>query len=171
MYGKPPFEYRDCWAMVIPFTATSEVVRELVPEPLVPNPDSMMTLSVSRLNASGLGRYREMVLEIPSTFDDTPGRYAVYFYLDGDSPIAAGREIYGCPKKEARITLEVKDGILTGTVERGGITLVRASMELAQLGNVEEFPPMMPLFNLKLIPSVKKDALPDVAQLTSSELA
>ena len=155
--------------MVIPFISSSEIVKELVPEPLVPNSDSMVLLSLSRANASGFGQYHEMILDIPSTLDDTSGRYTVYLYLDGDSPIAAGREIWGFPKKEARVTHEENHGLLTGTVERGGITLVSASMELAELGNVEELPPMMPFFSLKLIPSVKEDALPDVAQLTSTD--
>ena len=88
--------------------------------------------------------------------------------MDNDAGIAAGREIWGWPKKEARIAFVEKDAVLTSTVERGGIELIRASMELAQLGKPEDYQISEPWFNFKLIPSVKKDAQPDVMQLTST---
>ena len=58
--------------------------------------------------------------------------------------------------------------MLISTVERAGITLIRAAMELSQEVKPEVVNP--PTFNLKLIPSVKKDAPPDVMQLTSTTL-
>ena len=170
LYGKPPFEYRDCWQMCISFKTTPEIIRELVPEPLVPNRDNLVLCSINRDNSSGFGHYNEMYLAIPSTFNEISGRYAVYFYLDRDVPFAAGREIWGWPKKEARIAFAEKEAVLMATVERGGIELVRAAMELAELGSPEEFQTVPTWFNFKLIPSVKKDTPPDVMQITSTPL-
>ncbi len=167
-YGCPPYEYRDSWIMNILFKTTAEITRELVPEPLEPNPDNPMSIFICRHNASGFGLYHEMILVVPSIFRGVSGNYVAYMYLDKDAPIAAGREIYGWPKKEARITLAEKDAVLTAIVERGGIELIRASMELAQLGNPEDYQISEPWFNTKLIPSIKKDAVPDVMQLTST---
>ena len=170
LYGRPPFEYRDSWQMYIPFKTTPEAIRELVPEPLVPNPDNLMLIIASRFKASGLGLYNEVILAVPSTFNEMSGQYAVYLYLDKDVPIAAGREIWGWPKKEARIAFAEKEVVLMSTVERGGIELVRAAMELAELGSPEELQFSPVWFNFKLIPSVKKDAPPDVKQLTSTTM-
>ncbi len=167
-YGCPPYEYRDSWIMNILFKTTAEVARELVPEPLVSNPDNPMSIFFCRHNASGFGLYNEMILVVPSFFKGVKGNYVAYIYLDKDAPIAAGREIYGWPKKEARIALAETDAVITGTLERGGIKLIRASMELAQLGKPEDYQISEPWFNLKLIPSIKKDAPPDVMQLTST---
>ncbi len=168
LYGCPPYEYRDSWIMNILFETTAEVTRELVPEPLVPNPDNLMSIFVCRHNASGFGLYNEALLFVPSIFEGVSGNYVVYLYMDKDAGIAAGREIYGWPKKEARITLVEKDEVLLATVERGGIELVRAAMELAKPGRPENFSISEPWFNFKLIPSVKKDAPPEVMQLTST---
>jgi acetoacetate decarboxylase len=167
-FGPPPYEYRDGWTMAIMFKTTPEVLRDLVPKPLVPNPQNIMVFGNSRYFASGPGQYNEMILSTPVGFEGKPGRYCVYLLLDHDSPIAAGREIWGYPKKLGRIKMEEKDGVIICTVERAGITLVRAAMELNQLVKPEAV--SAPIFNLKLIPSVKKDAPPDVMQLTSTTL-
>jgi acetoacetate decarboxylase len=168
LYGSPPHEYRDSWIMNILFKTTSEVIRESVPEPLVPNSENLMSIFVCRHKASGLEVYNEVVLSVPSIFKEMSGNYAAYLYVDNDAAIAAGREIYGWPKKEARITIAEKDAVLLATVERGGIQLVSAAMELAELGKPEDFQFSEPWFNFKLIPSVKKDAPPEVMQLTSN---
>lgn len=168
LFGPPPYEYRDGWTMVIMFKTTPEVLRDLVPKPLVPNPQNIMVFVNSRFFASGFGQYNETILIAPVGFEGKPGNYCVYLMLDHDSPIAAGREIWGFPKKSGQIKMEEKDGVLITTVERAGITLVRAAMELSQLVKPEAVP--LPFFNLKLIPSVKKDAPPDVMQLTSTTL-
>jgi len=172
LYQSPPFEYRDCWGMTILFKTTAEVLKELVPEPLVPNPNSLMWIFIGRQNASCLGAYYEVILGVPVAFRGKPGSYSVYLYLDNDAAIAGGREIWGWPKKEARITMAERDGVVTATVERGGIQLVRAAMELGRLANPAEIEkgsnPVY--FNFKLIPSVKKNAPPEVMQLTSTTL-
>lgn len=168
LYGSPPYEYRDSWILNILFKTTSEVTRELVPEPLVPNSDNLMAIFVCRHKASGFGVYNEVMLFVPSIFEEMSGNYVAYLYMDNDAGIAAGREIYGWPKKEARITIVEKGEVLLATVERGGIELVRAAMELAELGKPEDFQFSEPWFNFKLIPSVKMDTPPEVMQLTST---
>ena len=79
-----------------------------------------------------------------------------------------GREIYGWPKKDAEISfIEENDGI-SAQVVRDGVTLVDAALHRS--ARIDPIPPQpgTPWFNLKLIPSVKKNAPPDVMQLTST---
>jgi acetoacetate decarboxylase len=168
LYGRPPCEYIDNWMGQFLFKTTPEIIRELVPEPLVPNPDNLMLISLNRCNVSGFGSFNEVILAAPSTFNEITGQYAVCLYLDEVMPVVCGREVWGWPKKEARVTFAEKEAVLTATVERGGIELIRAAMELAELGSPEELQSNLPWFNLKMIPSVKRDAPPDVMQLTST---
>ena len=37
LYGRPPFEYREAKQMTVVFQTDPDVLRELVPSPLVPN--------------------------------------------------------------------------------------------------------------------------------------
>lgn len=39
-FGPPPFEYKDAWTMMILFKTTPEVIRDLMPKPLFPNPEN-----------------------------------------------------------------------------------------------------------------------------------
>ena len=49
-------------------------------------------------------------------------------YLDDDPPIAAGREIWGFPKKYAHPKLEVVKDTLTGTLEYAGQLVAMGTM-------------------------------------------
>ena len=170
LYDAPPYSYQGNRSINILFKTTPETLQALVPAPLVPNPDSVLFIYFAQFNVVTPTRfhYLEMGIGVPASFSDTAGQYAVYLYLDKAGAIVPGREIYGWPKKDAEISLiEVKDGI-TAQVVREGVMLADAKLHL--LEKVDPIPqqPSAPWFNLKLIPSVKKNAPPDIMQLTST---
>ena len=170
LFGPPPYEYRDSWALNVLFKTELKVLKELVPEPLIPNPDGIMFARIMRHFASGLGGYNEFLLGAPVIFEGRLVNYCIYLMLDNDIAIASGREIWGFPKKFGRMNLSEKDGVVLGTVERGGITVVKAAMEINALAKPEEAAGTLEYVNLKVIPSVKQGAPPDVQQLTSTTL-
>ena len=166
LYAEGPYEYRDCWEMAVVFKSTPEVRRELVPEPLEPNADNIMWAWFGTLHAAGFGPYNEAIIGVPARFKDISGSYVPYIYLDSDAPIAAGREIWGWPKKAARFVVVQTGEVVRYTVERGGVEIIKASVLLEDTMKPEDVPPRQPIFNLKIIPSVKQGAPPDVQQLT-----
>jgi len=178
LYGALPLKYVDSKIVTVVFKTSPEVLRKLVPQPLLPNPDNLMFAYTSSLNVQGYqsggfsfhgGNYFEVVLGVPVRFDKTGGNYCVVMYLDKTvTGVPIGREIWGYPKKGANITFVESDGKVSSTVARFGTTIIKLSFERTQ--KVEPVPPRppTPTFNLKFIPSVKKDALPDVMQLTSN---
>lgn len=170
LYGTPPYEYVDNWALSVVFKTEPEVLEQLVPAPLKPNSDSIMVMQISRFFVSGFGSYNEMILFTPASFNGKVGNYSLSLMLDNDIAFAAGREIWGFPKKIANVTLKEKNGVVTGTVKRGGHQLVKASMQIGPLGKPEDVAGSATYYNLKLIPSVKKGAPPAVKQLTSTTL-
>ena len=172
LYDAPPYIYQGNRSINILFKTTPETLQTVVPAPLVPNPDSLLFIYIAQFNVVAPTRFRylEMGIGVPASFSDTAGQYAVYLYLDKVSAIVPGREIYGWPKKDAEISfIEEKNGISTQVV-RDGVVLVDAKLNL--LERVDPIPPQSgaPWFNLKLIPSVMKNAPPDVMQLTSTEI-
>jgi acetoacetate decarboxylase len=177
LYGAPPVKYSDSKFVTIGFKTSPEVLRKLVPQPLVPNPDNLMGVYTSSLNANDYqsgefsfpGRnYFEVALVIPVRFDKTAGNYCVVMYLDKTvTGVSMGREIWGLPKKGAQITFDEKDRKVSSIVSRFGTPIIKLNFERVQ--KVEPIPPRpsTPMFSLKYIPSVKKDAPPDVMQLIS----
>jgi acetoacetate decarboxylase len=154
------------------FRTTPEVLQELVPKPLLPNPYNLMFIYIGRLNieSQGLGRYDylEAGIGIPVVFSKAPGNYPVCLFLNKALPIVGGREVWGWPKKDAEITFTETDGEISGRVERFGTVLMSLTGRLEK--KVDPIPdqPELPWFLLKIIPSVRKNAPPDVWQLVST---
>ena len=93
-----------------------------------------------------------MILFTPATYKGKVENYSVSLMLDNDIAFAAGREIWGSPKKIAEVSLEEKDGGLTGTVKRGNRVLVKTSMQIGSLGKSSDAAGSATYYNLKLVP-------------------
>ena len=171
LYGAPPYEYRDTRQMLVIFRTDPRVLRKLVPEPLTPDRNGTMFVAISEFFCSGFGGYYEIMLAGLATYKRRAVNYSVYLVLDNDIAICGGREIWGFPKKLGKLTLSERDGVVTGTVERGGLRLVEAAVQLAQFASPDELAGSHEYVSRKLIPSVSLTAPPDVCQLTSTTLS
>jgi acetoacetate decarboxylase len=165
----PPFELKDTTGMLILFKTAPDVLQALVPHPLVPNPDDLVVFYVGCFNvvAPVETSYHEAGIGVPVSFGESPGQFAAYLYLDQVMPIVAGREIWGFPKKDADITYVKEGDKISARVVQDGITLIDATLQLSERVDPIPSQPGLPWYNLKLIPSVKENAPPDVMQLTS----
>lgn len=169
LFASPPCRYTRSEFQLVTMAADPDAVRALVPEPLEPNSEGLLVLMINRLEADVFGRYREAAVLVPSTFEKTMGSFTAFMYLDADRPLAAGREVWGWPKKLA--TLEIEgDATIRSTITRGDAALIESTVELdADLGPEDlAFDPTF--FNLKLIPSVVEGAPPEVMQITATTL-
>jgi acetoacetate decarboxylase len=164
----PPWLYRDCALAVIPFRTAPGVTRRLVPEPLVPDADDRVLMMIGPMHNHALGSTFEAFIAVPSRLGDRTGNYAVLLYLENDACVTSGREIWGWPKKEARLRFAESDGRVTAAAERGGAELIRVELELGERARPEDLDLDPTWFNFKLIPSAVRDAPPDVMQLTST---
>jgi acetoacetate decarboxylase len=170
LYGRPPFEYREAKQMTVVFQTDPDVLRELVPAPLVPNEDAAMLLSSSEFLCTAFGRYREAHLLTHATFEGRLVNFSIYLILDSDVATGAGREIWGFAKKMGRLSLDMKDDVVSTTVERGGCEIIKAAVHLAELGTEEDLGGTPEWITRRFIPNVSLSAPPDIDQLTSTTL-
>lgn len=170
--ASPPYRYDGNRSLVVTFTTSQDVLRDLVPEPLRPNADGTMILELCQLKLVEPRpfAYNEAILRIPVTYGGTEGVYMVVLYLDKFPPITPGREVYGYPKVDANVAIDVKDGEFYGRVERDGTTIIDVAAALGEPTTPPAEVPDSTAFNLKLIPSAEKDAPPDVKQLIAVSL-
>jgi acetoacetate decarboxylase len=172
-YGNPPYRYEGSRLISITFETSPDILRALVPEPLVVDPCNMISITIGfqKIVSPGPTEYHEAYISIPVSHAGTRGTYLPILYLDKVIPILGGREIWGFSKVDAEIHFEKTDGKIFARVIQNGTMLIDIVMSL---GEEELVPPenstSQPMFNVKLIPSVKKDAPPDVMQLTSITL-
>jgi acetoacetate decarboxylase len=169
-YGPPPYAYRRCPQLIVVFRSSTEAIRALVPEPLVPNGDDLAFLMLGTMRTDEFGDYNESILAVPAGLGEVAGNFVVFQHVDADEPMAGGREIYGWPKRLADIRRSEDDGRVTATTERRGSVLVRATAELAGAARPEDLMLSPTWLNLKVIPSIVDGARPAVAQITATTL-
>lgn len=172
-----PLHYSDSRRVTVFFKTTPEAIRKLVPKPLVPNPNNIMGIMACHWNAKGFqnlefndggGKILEVALLTPVGLEEKRGAYIVMIYLDNASRIPMSREIWGFPKKLADVTFDESDKTFSSTVKINGTRILQLDFE--RTAKVEPVPPSQPsyVFNLKKIPSIRRDAPPEVLQITST---
>lgn len=174
-YPHGPYRFIDREYFIVVYETDPEALRAAVPEPLTPHGDSLVYYEWIRMpDSSGFGSYTESGTVIPCEYNGQACNFTSQMYLDCEPPIAAGREIWGFPKKYAKPDLLVARDTLTGTLRYAGETVAMGTMAykhqslsrdpgrtLAALTKVQ--------VNLKLIPHV--DGTPKIAQLVAYNLA
>ncbi len=169
-YPLPPYTYEGNRMLILVARTSPDVLRELVPEPLVVNPAGQLFIYVGDLNiAPHHVRYHEAGIMIPASDGREEGVYLPVLYLDRVLPIVVGREVWGYPKFQADIDLVEEAGVVRASVKSEGTSLIDATLRLgAPVPPVNMTPRTM--FLLKRIPSVTGPSALDVRQLTTAVL-
>lgn len=171
-YPFGPYRFIDREYFIITYESDPEAVREALPEPLEPMPESLVYYEWIRMpDSSGFGNYTESGVVIPCMYDGERCNFTAQMYLDDDPPIVAGREIWGFPKKYARPELTIKTDTLTGLLhyaeERVALGTMAYKYHTCDPDNAYQALNKMQI-NLKLIPHV--DGRPAIAQLVAYQL-
>jgi acetoacetate decarboxylase len=128
-YPFGPYRFVGREYFIIIYESDPAAVRAAVPEPLVPVPGATVFYEWIRMpDSSGFGDYTESGVVIPCTYKDEPCNFTSQMYLDDDPPIAAGREIWGFPKKWGQPKLAVATDTLTGTLHYSGQLVAMGTM-------------------------------------------
>jgi acetoacetate decarboxylase len=173
-YPDGPYRFVNREYMVISYETDREIIREQLPEPLGPVDRPIVHYEwILMPDSSGFGMYTESGMVIPCRFNGEEMNFVAQMYLDDDPPIAAGREIWGFPKKYAHPKLEVVKDTLTGTLHYSGQLVAMGTMGYKHekmSGNGERTTAMLSKtqVNLKLIPGV--DGKPGICQLVAYNL-
>lgn len=169
-----PFEFRNVEILTALYRTDREAVAAVLPAPLEPAGDTVV-VHIYRMNDTDwFGSYNESAVQVPARYPPTGeiGAYSPYLYLDNDGAIAAGREVYGQPKKYGRPSIESRHDLLIGRVERNGIDIVTVTLPYktrrvdrqALLARVD----FVTNLNLKVIPGT--DGRSAIRELTAREL-
>ena len=170
-YPPGPYRFVDREYLIITYRTDPEKLRALTPEPLVPDGDLVKYEFIRMPNSTGFGDYTESGQVIPVTFNGRKGGYTHCMFLNDEGPIAAGRELWGFPKKLAEPSLKVEVDTLLGTLRYGPVRVATGSMgykhKAADLGAIKAAL-AQPNFLLKIIPHV--DGSPRICELVEYAL-
>jgi acetoacetate decarboxylase len=143
----------------------------VVPEPLEVASDTVSYEFIRMPDSTGFGDYTETGQVIPVRFQDADGvvqegSYVHAMYLDDNSPISGGREIWGFPKKLANPKISYVSETVVCTLHYGLVLCVSATMGYKHC-EIEAAPVLKaltrPNFLIKIIPHV--DCTPRICEL------
>lgn len=165
-YPPGPYKFVNREYMIITYRTDMEALRAVVPEPLEVTEPTVKYEFIRMPDSTGFGDYTESGQVIPVSLNGQKGGYVHAMYLNDDSPIAGGREIWGFPKKLAEPCMHVEKDTLVGTLNVGSIQVASGTMgykhrELDRDAVLKSL--LAPSYLLKLIPHV--DCSPRVCEL------
>jgi acetoacetate decarboxylase len=165
-YGPLPTVYRGVEFLTVYFTVEPRSIAPLLPAPFEPGEDGLCAALAIRVPfSSSYGPFNEMGVVVAAKFRGEKCFFLPALYLDNDSAIAAGREIYGSPKKRAEISMEQRGDLCVASCARHGVPIMTMTARIHAPAKLEEFPSVFPVYNLKLIPSIDGPR-PAVKQIT-----
>jgi acetoacetate decarboxylase len=170
-----PYRFVDREYFTITYETDRDAIRAQLPEPLEPNDENIVVYEWIKMpDSSGFGDYTESGLIIPARLNGEDVSFVAQMYLDDEAPIAAGREIWGFPKKYAHPKLQLVKDTLTGTLEYAGQQVAMGTMGYKHVcaeGSIERTRAslMKTQINLKVIPGA--DGYPEICQLVAVNLS
>jgi acetoacetate decarboxylase len=150
--------------LAIDFLSDPDVVAAILPPPLEPADEPLLSAMVGRWQSNCVGDFYGGAIYVEARHDGIDGRYVLAMWMDGDVPTIYGRDLFGEPKKLATSTLHRHGDVFTGYVDRGGVRIIELHGQLtkdlgaAQVEGVN--------FNFKARPSADGIGLEEDAILT-----
>jgi acetoacetate decarboxylase len=139
--------------MGVIFETEAEVTAPLLPPPLdqADAPGGLIFIAHYPVTNLGPG-YKEAALFIRCKYQGEAGSYCLSMPITNEARMHNGRDVFGFPKKMARIHLEKSGQDVHGWVEREGVRFVEIRVTLTD--TIPELPPMGPTFLFKAMPRI-----------------
>lgn len=171
LYPLFPHAYSNVEDLVVGFEAPADAVRPFLPRDVEPDGEIVSCQAKFRWTPFSVhGPYHEAYVSATVRFRGERYRFLLLAYTDNDSPLVAGREIWGTPKKLGRMTRSWANLDGASSEHRVGTLDRPKAMRLMTVGlvcdRVIEPPIAKPLPTLlpKLVPRADGSG-PEIAQL------
>lgn len=179
-YGAPlvprfPLRMRNVEILTLVYRTDREAADALLPAPLELLGDLVLVHLYRMHDTDVFGAYGESAVHLPARHpaSGTDGAYSPFLFVEHDGAIAAGREIYGQPKKQGEIELTREDGRIRGRLTRDGAEVLTASCSpdaTAAPDDLHSHASFRTNLNLKVVPAVDGSGAA-LRQLTAREFA
>jgi acetoacetate decarboxylase len=117
----------------VSYLTRPEIVREILPPPLEPASEPLVTVSVCTFGDSNcVGPFDGGVVDVLARYKGIEANHCLAMPMSTDVAIIFGRELFGEPKKQARVRLESDGDVVRGTLERFGIQYIQLEARLTE---------------------------------------
>lgn len=172
-YPAFPHVYRDVEDLVVSFETDPDSVVQFLPRGVTPAGDPVQCQAKFRWTPFSVhGPYHEAYVSATVTYEGETYRYLLMAYTDNDSPLIAGRELWGTPKKLGTMTRNWSGPeaqapfteMMIGTLDRPkGMRLMTLGLSITAQAKLP-VAPAMPSLLIRILPDATLTR-PEVAQL------
>src|SRR5271169_4635957 len=117
-FQAPPYHYRNAQTISIKFETDPESALDVLPAPFELIEPAAANLSFYWYPFTTFGPYHEAILRLYARHEGRPLTYIAQIFVDTEPPMLAGREVWGYPKKLAKIGFERDKDMVVGWLER-----------------------------------------------------
>jgi acetoacetate decarboxylase len=119
--------------LTVTYLTRPEIVREVLPPPLEPGSEPLVSVGVGTFGRSNcVGAFAGGTMFVRARYQDLEGDYCLAMPMSTDVAIIFGRELFGEPKKQARVSLKSDGDVMRGTIERFGIEYLTVEARLTE---------------------------------------
>jgi len=164
---RPPYMWPNAQILASIYITKPEIIQKILPPPLEAGKTGVVLVFIAKYPESNFGvKYNESAMFVQASFPSDKGNidgvYCPCMYVDNDVAMIGGREVYGLPKKIAKIELKREGDKVKGTLEREGVKIMDMKATLTE--KMESSWNYGPTFSLRVFPS------PDVESLSLAEI-
>ena len=166
-----PYRFVDREYLIITYRTDPEALARMIPAPLQLAEPVVKFEFINMPDSTGFGHYCESGQVIPVTLNGEAGGFVLSMFLNDHPPIAAGRELWGFPKKLGQPELRVHTDTLMGTLDYSDFRVATGTMGFKhQALDNEKMRAALgaPSYLLKVIPHV--DGTPRICELVQYSL-
>jgi acetoacetate decarboxylase len=114
--------FADARWLSVQYLTRPEIVREVLPPPLEAAAEPLVTAGIGTLGRSNcVGAFDGGMLCVRARYKDVEADYCLAMPMSTDVAIIFGRELYGEPKKQARVEFNSDGDVVRASVSRFGV--------------------------------------------------
>jgi acetoacetate decarboxylase len=148
----------------VTFRTDPDAIARVLPPGLEPDDEPVARVVVGRWRSNSVGDFQGGALYLSARREGVVADYVVSMFMDTDVPMIFGRDLYGEPKKLARVTLARQSHRASGWIERGGVRLIEIDALLGEDRGPAEA--TSGNFNVKALLAADGQSLMSDAQIT-----
>lgn len=151
LYPKLPYIYKDYQKVSVFCRGDKETLQKFLPKEFQLTSDIFEVFILQNNEIEGLDPYSEGGIVIPCSFDGIQGACVAFEYVDTDDALCAGREIWGYPKKMAKVNFTSTENSVKGSIERKGKKIIDLEFKVDEDKKFDS-PNLSPRLQVKRMP-------------------
>jgi acetoacetate decarboxylase len=125
--------FLDGRTVTVTYLTRPEIVRAVLPPPLEPAGEPLISVGVGTFGRSNcVGAFAGGWVDVPAKFNGIEASYCLAMPMSTDVAIIFGRELFGEPKKQGRVSLTSDGDVVRGSIERLGVSFLSVEARLTE---------------------------------------